>query len=166
MRFMFPDDRDRAKRLPRLFAMLYDSDAVAMRIVSADASAVTLWHPPGATHDDDPPGLIDRLRGLWIFGSALSRGRSLGEAIGSHFPEQPFWYLQIAGCARAAQGRGLGAAVVRAGLDRATGVPTYLETANEVNLGFYRLFGFEVIDRWQVPDGPVFWSMLRPPDSA
>lgn len=162
MRFMFPGDSDRAKRLPRLFAMLYDSDAENPRLVSPDCAAVALWRPPGAARNDGNFGWRDTVRAMWVFGSALPRARLLGGAIEAHFPETPFWYLHIAGCARAAQGRGMGAAAVRAGLARATDAPAYLETANEGNLGFYRAMGFEVTDHWQVPDGSPFWSMMRP----
>ncbi|VXC95507.1 N-acetyltransferase [Sphingomonas sp. AX6] len=161
MRFMFPDDRDRARRLPRLFAMLYDSDAANLRLVTPDVAAVTLWRPPGTATNDRHFGWWDKVRALWIFGPGLPRARLLVEAIKAHFPTSPFWYLHIAGCAVAAQGRRLGSAAVQAGLMRATDAPTYLETANEANLGFYRSLGFEVIERWRVPDGPVFWSMLR-----
>lgn len=162
MQFMFPVDRGRAKRLPRLFSLLYDSDAGNLRLVSPDVAAVTLWRRPGAARNDGQFGWHDKLRALWVFGFALPRAKLLGEAIEAHFPPTPFWYLHIAGCARAAQGRGLGAAAVRAGLSQATDAPTYLETANEDNLGFYGSLGFEVTERWQVSEGPVFWSMMRP----
>jgi len=161
MRFMFPGDRDRVRRLPRLFSLLYDSDAGNPRLVSPDIMAVTLWLPPGAARNDRHFGWRDRLRALWVFGSALPRAKTLGATIEAHFPPKPFWYLHIAGCARAAQGRGLGAAAVRAGLARATDAPVYLETANEANLGFYRSMGFEVTQHWRVSDGPPFWSMMR-----
>lgn len=162
MRFMFPSDRDRVRRLPGLFSLLYVSDAGNPRLVSPDIIAVTLWRPPGAARNDRHFGWRHRLRALWVFGSALPRAKTLGATIEAHFPPTPFWYLHIAGCARAAQGRGLGAAAVRAGLARATDAPVYLETANEANLGFYRSMGFEVTEHWQVPDGPPFWSMMRP----
>jgi len=70
------------------------------------------------------------------------------------------------GCDPAARRRGLGVAMVRAGLSRAAGrLPCYLETASGANLGFYVALGFDVTAEWQVPGGgPRFWSMLRPRD--
>ena len=81
-------------------------------------------------------------------------------------PQGDFWYLHIAGCDPAAQGRGFGRRALVAGLERAAGrTPCYLETATERNLGFYASVGFAVTDEWRVGrDGPRFWSMLRPAD--
>ncbi len=43
-----------------------------------------------------------------------------------------------------------------------SGLPFYLETATERNLGFYQGLGFRVTDEWRVGrDGPLFWSMLN-----
>ncbi|WP_335342360.1 GNAT family N-acetyltransferase [Sphingomonas endolithica] len=80
------------------------------------------------------------------------------------FPLGNYWYLHIAGCEPAAQGRGYGAAAIRSGLDRiaGSGLPAYLETATESNLGLYRALGFQVSAEWIVPGGgPRFWSMRR-----
>jgi ribosomal protein S18 acetylase RimI-like enzyme len=163
IRFLFPAERQRLRHLPRLFAMLYDSDADrGMRLVSDDGSAATLWRAPGMAGNDRRFGWWQRALAMWRFGEGLGRAVRLGQAIEAHFPPQPFWYLHIAGCTPAAQGRGLGAAAVRAGLERIGGASACLETANEANLGFYRNLGFEVTDRWAVPEGgPVFWSMQR-----
>jgi len=53
---------------------------------------------------------------------------------------------------------------VRSGLERiaASGLPAYLETPLERNIGFYQGLGFEVTADWVVPKGgPRFWSMWR-----
>lgn len=165
MRYIFPDDADRAKRLPRLFALLFDGDADGMRLVSGAADAATLWRAPG--HAATPlaamiaqvPALIGAL------GTAIPRALRLSAAIDAHFPVEPFWYLHVAGVDPARQGRGLGGAVIRAGLARsdASGVATYLETATQSNLGLYAALGFQLIGDWHVPrGGPQFWSMRRP----
>ena len=104
---------------------------------------------------------------LWrALGANIPRALKVSHAVEAHMPAGDFWYLHIAGCDPAAQGKGLGAAVVRAGLSRAAGrLPAYLETATERNLGFYRALGFDIVDDWHVPGGgPRFWSMLRQPD--
>jgi len=96
----------------------------------------------------------------------MGRALTVGTAIDAHMPAQPFWYLHVLGCDPDEQGRGFGAAMVRAGLSRAAGrLPCYLETATERNLGFYAALGFRVTGEWQAArSGPRFWSMLRPPD--
>ncbi len=88
----------------------------------------------------------------------------MSNAIEAHLPRGDFWYLHIAGCEPTMQGRGLGGVAVRSGLERiaGAGLPVYLETATERNLGFYRALGFEVTGDWTVPrGGPRFWSMAR-----
>lgn len=47
MSYIFPDAEERAKRLPRLFALLFDSDAVGMRLVSEGRRS----GPSGARRD-------------------------------------------------------------------------------------------------------------------
>ena len=165
MAFIFPDSADRAKRLPRLFALLFDADALSgMRLVTAGGEAATFWRGPGQTATR-PLDLLLRAWPLWrTFGGALGRGLAVSQAIDTHFPSGDYWYLHIAGCDPATQGRGHGGAAIRAGLDRigGSGLPVYLETATEKNVGFYRGLGFEVTAEWMVPNGgPRFWSMLR-----
>lgn len=165
--WLIPDDRRRARRLPQLFEMFFHSDGPAgMRLTTQGAEAATLWRAPGQAKS----GRRETVRAVWplvrVFGWHLPRAFAVSEAIEAHFPAEPFWYLHIAGCDPAHQGKGLGGAAVRAGLDRAAGrLPTYLETAKERNLPFYQRLGFAVTSEWRVPGGgPHFWSMLRPAD--
>lgn len=167
MAFVFPDSVQRARRLPRLFRLLFDGDALAgMRLVTAGGEAATLWRGPGRAQIDGATMLRQALPMLHALGTALPRALTVSNAIAAHSPDEPHWYLHIAGCDPAAQGRGLGAAAVRAGLARiaGSGLPACLETANEGNIGFYRALGFELTADWTVPKGgPRFWSMRRPP---
>lgn len=165
MSYIFPDSTDRAKRLPRLFALLFDSDAVGMRLVSEEADAGTFWRPPGQAHVPTMAFVRRLIPVLHALGPSLPRAMRLGDAVEAHFPAGPFWYLHIAGVDPAQQGRGLGGASIRAGLARcdADGVPAYLETATESNVGLYARLGFELTEQWSVPKGgPRFWSMMRP----
>lgn len=168
MSFIFPDPADRARRLPRLFAILFDSDAAGMRLVTSGGEAATLWRAPGRIHVSRWEMLRRLPALLGAFGPSLGRGLRVGDAIDAHMPTGDFWYLHIAGCDPAAQGRGFGATAVRAGLRRAAGrLPAYLETATERNLGFYQGLGFAVTGEWQVPGSDLtFWSMLRPADAG
>jgi hypothetical protein len=44
----------------------------------------------------------------------------------------------------------------------ASGLPVYLETAEEQNVGFYEHFGFTVVDESTVPGTSLTnWAMLR-----
>ncbi|MGN6374418.1 MAG: GNAT family N-acetyltransferase [Sphingomonas sp.] len=167
MSFIFPDAAERVRRLLRLFALLFDVDGAAgMRLLTAGAEAATLWRKPGRAET----GWWEMLRHapamLHALGGAAPRALRLAHAIGAHHPRTPFWYLHIAGVDPAWQGRGVGGALIRDGLARlqSSGLPCYLETPLEKNVGFYRGLGFRLVEAWQVPgDGPRFWSMERPP---
>lgn len=166
MAYIFPDVRDRTLRLPRLFSLLFDAEALnGLRLVTAGGEAATLWRAPGRASD----GVFTMLLHAWpmwrALGGSIGRALAVSNAIAAHFPAEASWYLHIAGCDPAAQGKGFGAAAVRAGLDRIAGggLPAYLETATEKNVAFYRALGFRVTDEWCVPNGgPRFWSMRRP----
>jgi GNAT superfamily N-acetyltransferase len=78
-------------------------------------------------------------------------------------PGRPHALLATIGVHPDAQGAGVGAALVAAGL-AAVGedAPAYLETSSKRNVAFYRRCGFDVTGRIDVPDGgPPVWGMLR-----
>ena len=162
--FIFPDPVLRAKRLPRLFGILFDEDAHGMRLVTAGGEAATLWRPPGGNRTTKLDLLREALPLLHTFGTAIGRALAVSDAIDAHLPQGDYWYLHIAGCEPAQQGKGFGGAAVRSGLERVagSGLPAYLETPLERNIGFYQGLGFEVTADWVVPKGgPRFWSMWR-----
>jgi ribosomal protein S18 acetylase RimI-like enzyme len=165
MVWIFPDPAQRARRLPRLFALLYDSDlrgGVALATVGGEAA--TLWRAPGRSAIGWGEMLANGAPLLRALGGNVLRALRLSSAIDAHRPDGAFWYLHFAGCDPAHQGQGHGGAAIRAGLDLIPpSIPTYLETATEGNLGLYQRFGFAVTHEWRVPGGgPRFWSMLRP----
>ena len=84
-----------------------------------------------------------------------------------HHPmERRHAYLWFLGVAPAAQGRGVGSALLRAANARldAEGLPAYLETGTTRNVALYRRHGFEVISEHKArPDAPTMWSMWREP---
>ncbi len=106
--YIFPDPATRARQLPRLFRLLYDSDGAAgMRLVSEGGEAATLWRGPGRA----AMGWGEIVRHLLPFagalGTAIPRALQVSGAVEAHMPQGDFWYLHIAGCDPAAQGRGL-----------------------------------------------------------
>ena len=169
MRFIFPDAADRARRLPRLFGLLFDrGGAAGMRLLTAGGEAATFWRAPGRVHTGRWEMLRSLPQLLWALGPNVARAMRVADAIDVHMPAGDYWYLHMAGCDPAQQGRGHGAAAVRAGLRRAAvRLPACLETATERNIAFYTGLGFAVTGEWTVPGGgPRFWSMLRPADQA
>jgi hypothetical protein len=117
MTYIFPDPAIRAHKMPRLLGLLFDEDAGGMRLVTAGGEAATLWRGPGQTRTTYWHMLRQALPMIGTFGAALGRAMAVSNAIDVHFPRGDYWYLHIAGCDPAAQGRGLGG-VGRAGARR------------------------------------------------
>ena len=166
--WIIPDDAERARRLPKMFAWLWDDhQRHGIALGTPGCEAVTLWRLPGKVHHHDPLWPPEILRLLGIFGRRILRASTVGDAIGAHLAAGEDWhYLRYAGVRPDCQGQGLGGLTIRAGLAEATaaGKPALLETATAGNVGIYLRLGFAVHEEWDVParDGPHFWSMSRP----
>ena len=82
-----------------------------------------------------------------------------------HPQDRSHWYLFILGTEPAAQGQGLGSALLAQVLARvdADGMPVYLESSNERNLAWYGRHGFEVTSEVVILGGPRIWPMWREP---
>ena len=83
-----------------------------------------------------------------------------------HMGGQPFFYLFIIGVASEHQGQGYGRVLLDGliNIAEAEQLPVYLETETEENVRLYEKFGFEVIDKVNLPviDLPM-WEMVRKP---
>jgi GNAT superfamily N-acetyltransferase len=130
--------------------------------VSADFCGTALWLPPGVHpngealervfRDTAEPEHLDDLLGTF-------------EKMEQWHPEEPHWYLPIIGVEPNAQGKGLGAelmrhALVRCDQERAL---AYLESSNPRNISLYLRHGFEVMGEIRVGAGPLVTPMLRRP---
>lgn len=92
------------------------------------------------------------------------RGLALGEKLAAHHPSEPHAHLVFLGVAPAAQGQGVGSALLKhtlAPLD-ASGVTAFLETSTARNVALYARHGFEVTAELDLP-GLHMWSMTRQP---
>lgn len=161
---MLPDPHSRARRLTKLIGWMVDQHLrLGLVLGTPDVSAVTLWREPGMVHYHEPLWHPGALRFIPIFGRHLPRALRTEEGISSHVPQGEDWmYLKMAGVHPDHQGKGLGGAVIRAGLARAAqrGVPSVLETATPSNVGLYQRLGYSVISEWDVAGGgPHFWTM-------
>jgi ribosomal protein S18 acetylase RimI-like enzyme len=81
----------------------------------------------------------------------------------SHPLSPPHWYLAVLGTEPAAQGHGLGSAVLAPVLEHcdADGIGAYLESSKERNIAFYARHGFRVTRELHLPRGPTLWAMWR-----
>jgi GNAT superfamily N-acetyltransferase len=82
--------------------------------------------------------------------------------------KEPHWYLETLAVHPDRQRQGVGSFLISSTLERADrdALPVYLETTKDVNLAYYRRFGFEVVEELSVGGGaPPVWTMLRAPRS-
>ena len=129
--------------------------------LAEDGSAAALWLPPSVKSDS---GAIGALIEAFTPAERLPVLGQVVEQMGAFHPEEPHWYLAMLGVDPMRQGRGLGSALLKAGLARcdAEGAAAYLESSNPKNVPLYERHGFEVIGLVQPADFPPLIPMLRP----
>ena len=172
--YILPDSKKRHEALTWFFGTFVPSLGFEKGKVygAENAEGQAVW-----TRPDSHIGFLASLRAGFFslpfhFGvDGLVRSMTLGkhvEALRKSAAPESHWYLMALGVAPAAQGRGVGSALLRPLLAQADeeGRPCYLDTFNERNLAFYSRYGFEVAQEARVEDGPAFWGMVRQPKTA
>jgi len=170
--WIFPDAPTRVDRLTAVFGLMvryvhlrHEGTEVAGRTAGV-LEAGALWDPPGAWRLPIGVQIRQAPKLIRAFGGRLPAAlRALG-AIEREHPREPHWYLAVLGTDPAAQGHGLGGALLRSRLDRcdAAGVPAYLESSKPENVPYYKKFGFQVTKELAMPGGaPPVWLMWRAP---
>jgi ribosomal protein S18 acetylase RimI-like enzyme len=167
--WIFPDQQRRRDVLPafmkfRLCNLAFPHDQVWM---TAGGAAAAVWLPPPGRWQLSRSQRLRLLPPLVRF-FGLRTASVLGalERMEAQHPRDPsHWYLFIFGTEPAAQGQGLGSALLAQMLARvdADGMPAYLESSNERNLALYGRHGFEVTSEMAIPGGPRIWPMWREP---
>lgn len=92
----------------------------------------------------------------------MSKGFALAEKLEALHPHSPHAHLVFLGVATAAQGKGVGSAILKqtlASLD-ASGTMAFLETTTPRNVALYERHGFVVTGELNVP-GLQLWTMTR-----
>jgi len=168
--WFFPEESERPRRLRRYFReIVLDVGLSETTEVSTteDRGAVAVWAPPDQWRVSVGRQLRLLPRYVAIASIRWAPSRLLAfNQIESHHPKgPPHWYLPTLGTDPGRQGRGLGSALLGAGLARcdADGLPAYLESSKEANVPFYERHGFEVTETFDLPDGPRLWLMWRDP---
>jgi GNAT superfamily N-acetyltransferase len=166
MHWFFPDERGRDANIERVFRMrvasLLGQDEV---YTTGDHAGAAVWARPGEWEMPPLEGLRFVARLLPMVRTRIGTlARGWGRIDRLH-PKEPHWYLAILGTEPAAQGRGIGSALMRPVLDDCdrNGVGAYLESSKEANLAFYARHGFRVTGELDLPDGPRIWPMWRDP---
>ncbi|MDD5302781.1 MAG: GNAT family N-acetyltransferase [Elusimicrobia bacterium] len=160
--YILPGDALRRWRLPRLLeAMLRVDAACGGRVSGAfdDGALVGLSSvlPPEAA-EPDPADWIRELPRLGWFAlepAALLRAMAVRRAIESVRPKT-LDYLNLLAVHPAAQGRGVGAALLNAAPKT-----LYLETFEARNAEWYEKRGFRLTGEIHSPVRPTFWTLRR-----
>jgi ribosomal protein S18 acetylase RimI-like enzyme len=148
----------------RLRTLAFPHDEVWM---TAGGAAAAVWLPPPGRWQLSRPQRLRLLPALVRFLGlqTVSVLGGLDRMEKRHPRDRSHWYLFILGTEPAAQGQGLGSALLAQMLARvdAEGMPVYLESSNERNLAWYGRHGFEVTGEVAIPGGPRIWPMWREP---
>ncbi len=166
-RFILPG-AGRDQRLRQLFGLLVAHAYLPDDTVWCEAGrrSVAVWAPPDGWRAAGAR-LAPHLEVLTaLYGERVDLVLRFLRVVEDHHPEERHWYLPLLATEPAAQGRGLGSAVLAPVLERcdAEGVPAYLEASSVANLGFYLGHGFNVAEELRpLPEGPMLWPMWRPP---
>jgi GNAT superfamily N-acetyltransferase len=162
-----PSPTLRPRLLKRFYATRTRQVLGSGEIWAADSLAgAALWLPPDRWHTT-PREQLALMRGLLHPRLALRGPRIVSGLTGieRRHATTPHWYLAILGTDPAAQGQGIGSAVMRPVLDRCDedGIGAYLESSKERNIAFYARHGFRVTGEYDLPRGPRVWLMWRDP---
>ena len=138
-----------------------DAFAAGTAVIAPGYRGTALWLAPDAPSDD--AAVVAHLERS-VDADRMEAVLALLGQVADHHPAQPVWYLPFVGVDPAHQGRGLGAQLLRAGLDRADRdrLPAYLEASTARNRALYERHGFEVVGELRAADSPPLWPMLRP----
>ena len=129
---------------------------------AGDGAGVAAWVPPGATERMVEMEIGTRAAIAATTTDEGARYFAMWDWIEAMVPDVPQWYLDLIAVAPERRGEGIGAALIRWGLERARadGVPAVLETAQPDNVALYEHFGFRVVLEGDVPGGgPHIWFM-------
>lgn len=167
--WLIPDDERRARLLPWLFRVGFAVTAADVYANAGKVRGAARWLPPGRPAMRVAPTLRALVTTPLRLGAAtpsfLAYGRAV-ETLRAEVAPTPHWYLAGIGVEPSAQRQGIGAALMRPGVEAATrcGLPAVLLTNNEVNLSFYESHGFRTVREAETPrGGPHAWAMVRRP---
>jgi GNAT superfamily N-acetyltransferase len=164
---------DLAARFIRAFELQYETLVERGMLWEARdarvARGAALWIPAaaGEAYDASLEASRERIHALTDDGGR--RWDRFWEWVEANLPAEPVWHLDAVAVAPPYRGTGIGAALIRFGLERARRerAPAFLETATQGNIAVYRHFGFEVIHHANAPDGgPHVWFMRARPNAS
>lgn len=162
-RFAWPTPYEYINAMPRAVAeFAAASFASDSAFVMQDFTGAALWMPS----DVDPNGeALENVFRETCTPEHLDDLLGTFEGMAGFHPDEPHRYLAMIGVDPNAQGRGIGAHLMRHALARcdAEGTLAYLEASSPRNVSLYLRHGFEIIGEIQVGNAPPLMPMVRPP---
>lgn len=154
---------------PDFFSLLVRDTFAPQGLMHLDGQdrGAALWLPPGASFTVRPSLAVVSLFGRLLLRRGLGpllRIPQQGKVFERHHPSEPHYHLVFIGARQAAQGQGVGSALIKQGtrICDQQHMPAYLESSNEANVPLYQRHGFEVIAEEDLPSGgPRVWFMWR-----
>ena len=162
-------DPDRATKLASFFDFLAREALVPLGVTYLLPGSCAAWTPPDApAWPDERSERFSMLLDATCTAADLERLEILDAAQQAHHPDGPLWYLGVVATEPAAQGRGLGTALLEESTKRVddSRLPAYLESTNPRNVSLYQRCGFKVTGLIELPDGPALTTMWRDPRAA
>lgn len=157
---------DLTERFRRCFAFFLDA-ALPLGVVwqAGQDDGAAVWIPPGqsAVWESHP---WNQSRILALADDGGRRYDAFWDWVATHDPPKPSWQLDSIAVQPELQGRGIGRALIEAGLAqaRADGTGAFLSTGTAANVIIYGRCGFRVYDEAHAPDGgPRIWFMRWDP---
>lgn len=171
-RWMFPEDSERRAHTARFFAIYAGlehipagrCDVAVTEPATGTIRGAAIWHLPGESKAAPLALLRSAPHYLELFGRRLPEVTRAMAHVSRQAPATAHWYLADIGTDPAAQGQGVGSALLREGLARADAnrAPVYLESSDAANIPIYQRFGFETCSEITYPGYPVMYGMWRP----
>jgi len=139
---------------------------------AGECGAVALWTAPAELSNEANEELRDTQGAPYAqvfaaqLGERMAMVGKLSKGMRSQRPVEAHWYLGILGTHPEQQNQGLGSSVLTTMLERCDhfGVPTFLESSNPRNYGFYQRHGYTETETLTVADSPPllgFWRAAR-----
>jgi ribosomal protein S18 acetylase RimI-like enzyme len=174
MVWVLPDEQERVRRLPPLFALMLRHQHLRLggaRLCAGQdgVCGAAFWDPPGAWRSSQWRDLLALPTYLRVLGRRFDIAASALSALYAKHPEDPHWYLAGIGTDPPMQRRGVGGRLLRDRLDACdqAGQAAYLESSKDINVPYYERFGFVVRREIVIPGGgPTTWAMWREPGAG
>jgi ribosomal protein S18 acetylase RimI-like enzyme len=161
-----PNPDRRARILPSLFHLF--AEAVlpfGESEIAADGAAVALWVPAGQAPIAGDRTADFEAAVFALVGEDMDRFAAIMALLDEHHPTEPNRFLWFIGVESAAQGRGVGSALLASTLRRCDrdGTAAYLDATSEHSRRLYERHGFVVTAERSVDGSPPLWAMWRDP---